>query len=707
MSLLSLQQISTGTSIANYVRPNKLNILVADCSGSMSWSMSQLATDVISRIDQLPPGDALLLGIFSSVGWFRWIIARELTDVSDYHHCHAIVKEEFRARATTCFSEILADAPKAINPFLAKFPVVVFTLFSDGCPVVPSLQREDAAIESAAKTLAPLLTAGSILSYGDYADRKRLSRLAQLLGVEFIATDNIKDIGETFERTAKKRSARRKKVKLAPKTTFAFSFTSDGTVNTLDPQQSEVLVDEQAAVYALNGRHDDSGDMKLVTTLDVQYAAALALLSDGRIDDALSFLSIIGDVALVEALGSALTNTEIARAEQMIRDAITDETKRFTRGQRPNCLPQDDAFDLLDCLDLLMNDAECKFYPTHPDFKYKKIGRVSKTQPGYPKFIAEENIGVSITSLTGHQSELNLSVLVRIPGSITLPDTIKTGNGTELSREAIGLPQQFLTYVFRNYSLIANALPTVTKLPIGVNSGTIGQILIDRQLIAVLPNDGEIVTLDLSKIPVCNKKRGTESADWQRMADLAYESLKIGSYLKVLKAKRDALDPQRESEQRLDYTPEQLDFLSACGIDRKGAYAPPSIQEEPTDVMDVYRMEVKIDKGSAVSMKDFQLMIDGKKKFNFVGELMKQEYDLLVNDLPKHKGPALEWLKVEIDTYTKIKRTLDNELNARRFSAALTGAWARSFKEDTVEILTGPKKDHKAFLSFGTIQKKI
>lgn len=704
MSVPMLQEISKGVSIENYVRPKKINVLVSDISGSMSWIMRQLANDVMLRIDQLPQGDALLLGVFSSKGWFRWICARELSEKDDYEKCKAVVKEEFYARAMTCFSEILADVPQALKPFLVKFPVVSFVFFSDGVPTTFPLEKEDAAIEVAAKALAPILTSSVILSYGDYSDRRRLAKLAQMLGGEFVATDNVIDIGESFERTARKQTTRRKKVKLQPKTEFAFTLTPDGSVSTIDTKQEEVLVDEQAAVYSWSQQFAKTNQQP-TATIDVQYAACLALLNDGRPDDALNFLSIIGDVAMVEALGSALTNAELSRVEQMIREAVTDETKRFIKGKQINCLPKEDAFDLLDCLNLLMSDESCKFYPYHPDFKYKRIGRASKTKDGYPKFKADANTAVSLSEVVGNQSELNLSVRVTIPGTIELPE-FATVDGVRLSRDTIGLSAEFTTHIFRNYALISNALPSTTQLPICVGA-EVGKSLVEKGLLALLPNEKEIVVLNLANIPVCNRQRGKEATDWQMMADLAYESLRYGSALKVLKAKRDELDPGRESEQSIEYTGDQAKFLAACGVDRKGAYSPPTIDEPATDVLEVRVMEAKIDKGSSVTMKDFQLMLEGKKKLNFVGELMKVGHDLIVNKMPKQKGEALVWLKDKIAEFTKYKRDLDNSLNARRFACALNGSWVKSFKEETAEFLSGPKKDHKVTLSFKTIKKEI
>ena len=706
MSIPMIQELSLGKPLDQYVRPAKLNIFIGDASGSMGDYIRQLAQDMMGRIDKIPRGDALLLGIFSSPGWYRWLITRELSETNDYEKCKAIIQEELYARAMTCFSEILIDTPQAIRPFLGKYQVATLTFFSDGIPTVYPIQKEDKAIDDALTALAPIITSSSIIAYGDYSDRKRLARMAQILGGEFIATDNVHSIGETLERSVGKRSSRRKKVKLPSKNDFVFTLGADGTVGSLvssfNVKGGEVSVDEQDSVYILNYQAKSE---KTTTPLDVQYAAVLALLSDNRIDEAINFLSAIGDVALVEALSSALTNAEIARAELLIREALTDPRKRFTKGQQPNCLPKEDAFDLLDCLGLLMDD-DCKFYPYHPGFQYKRIGRATKVKPGYPKFIPTENVAIGISGLVGNQSELNLSVRAQIPGTIELPDQIVTSEGNTLKRHEVNLPEIFPTHIFRNYTVISNALLAVTTLPLTVKNSTIATTLQDNGVLSSA-SDGEISVADFTKIPICNRKRGKEANDWQAIANLAYSMLEVGSVLKVLKAKRDELDPDREAEQSVQYTPEQIAFLSACGVDRNGAFSPPVDQEEPTDVLDVRTFEAKIDKGSPVSIKDFTLMLEGKKKFNFVGEMMKIGHDLIEGGMPKQKGTALVWLNSQIKAFTETKRTLDQEFNARRFAAVLNGLWGKSFKEDSAEFMVGPKKDRKVTLIFKTIQKKI
>lgn len=368
----------------------------------------------------------------------------------------------------------------------------------------------------------------------------------------------------------------------------------------------------------------------------------------------------------------------------------------------------DDAFDLLDLLALLMADPDCRFYPRHPAFIYKRIGRTSRVQDGYPTFLPDTDVSVPLSRLVGHSSELNLSIGVSIPGTITLPEVMMTSATGGLVRAAIGLHAQYQTHIFRNYALIANALPQVTQLPIYSPNDATFQALADLALIANLHSSHDQTWyLDLTRLPVCNRQRGREACDWAKLADLALESLKLSSMAKVLRAKRDELDPKREGEQAVELTPEQAAFLEACGVRRDGSFSPPTVQDAATDVLDIRTFEVKVKNGSPVSMKDFALMVEGKKKVNYVGELMMLGHHICLANAGRfsQKGRFLSALTEEIGRLEAQKRAIDTDLNARRFAVALTGAWARSWNKD--EVIVKASDGHEVTLRFEIKQKVI
>ena len=694
-----MYQLLDKADSSTFKRPSKLNVLIADASGSMSWAMKQLALDTIDRVNALPAGDAVLIGLFSGEGWFRWIASRELSTADDYSVVAKLIGEQFFTRGTTCFSEIMADTPQAIKPFLTKFPVVTLNFMSDGHPVVSNPAKEEEMLLKACGELKNFITAGAIIAYGDYANRPLLTKVAKELGVEFVSTADIKGVGDTFARISDSKASRKKRVSVPKGSKVAFAVEEDHSVTSL--AEGECYVPESATVWSL----DDLNSAGSVE--DLGYYAALALLSDNKVDEATDMLSRLGDVHFVKALGNAITNAELTKVEEQIKAALADPKLRFTEGKSVGCVPAEDAFDLISLIEILQGDDDAAFFPYHPDFQYKRIGRKTTPKEGYPTFAADKAIAVKISDLVGHSSELNLSIKAFIPGTIELPDEVDLGD-SKLTRAEVGLDKEYKCHVYRNYSLISNGLPQTTRLPITTSAQTFDLLRsIAPSLIAGFTSavhDTVQYTLDLTAIPACNKARGKAACEWEEYARLATESLKIGCVLKVLKAKKNELDPDKEFSRPTNLTEDQSNFLRACGVRDDNTFSPPVEQEEATDVLPIRLFEVKVAKSSAVTVANFIAKLKSGKPLNMVEGLMKLGQDEIDQDLPAQKGPALEWLDARIKSLTKDKRTIDNGMTFMKYTVALGGHWSRHNKTDERVIKYG---DTEVTLLFKQTTKAI
>jgi hypothetical protein len=384
---------------------------------------------------------------------------------------------------------------------------------------------------------------------------------------------------------------------------------------------------------------------------------------------------------------------------------MMDTTLRFAGGRQYNCRPPEDAFDLIDLLQVLQEDDEAKFSPRHPDFVYKKIGRPTKTREGFPEF-KQDDVMVALADLVGNSSELNLSVRVTIPGSVELPDSVTKEDGSVVTLESVGLDKTHRSVIFRNYSLISNALPNVTTLPVTMSADSFAKIQAAGAIDASETYEaGKIFKVDLTAVPACNKARGKSSTDWEALCRSAIQSVVIGAKVKVFKAKRDELDPERAAERPTSFTDEQFVFLEACGFRRDGSFSPPVDAEEATDALDVRVFEAKV-KGCSTMPKVSEVIekAKGGKKLNTPGEMMKIALDEIDKSLPSTKGAAIEWLNKEIKDLTAAKRLADSEASAQRYAVAIGGHWAKVFKEDeqTFEV-----DKQSVTLTFRTTEKKI
>lgn len=668
------------------------HIWIVDQSGSMGWAVDQMARDMVVHLKEIKHGDTITVGYFSGVGdWRWWVKGTRLNNPSDYEAVSQVLLKNSRSRNTTCFSEILADVPTVIRDVAPFADSVELVFLTDGHPVVPNYDREHRAIFTAIKEAKSQISTGLLVGVGDYYNRPLMVEMAQALGATLQHADEIKQFSQRLGEIVVKAGKKRTTITLPKGAEAAFAI-ENGRVVIYAVDNNTVVAPTGTTVYFVSKDADKSQVKAPVAskTLDPyqpMYATALLHVQNGDVTEALSVLSDIGDVGIVNQLSSAMTNKEMADVEASLQEAATDLSKRFLQGQKKGCAPKEDAFDLMDLLNLLQNDKEARFYPYHSDFQYKRIGRASKTLPGYPKFIPQSDVSVPVSSLIGNAAELNISIGVNIPGTVELPDEV---NGMTL--QSVGLPKQFDAHIYRTYNLIANALPNVTKLPVSVGYDTFLK-LHENGLVPVLAewHRGEVFVLDLNSVPACNRARGKSSCDWEYLARTAVQSTILGNRLKVLKDKLNELDPDKEFKRPVTMTETQQKFLDACGIKPDGTYAPPSEQQEATDVLTIRTLEVKVEKASPVTVKDFQLMLKGNKKMNFVGEQMKLSDDEMQKAMPNSTGAAIQWLNTRIEELKDEKRHLDADVNARRYAIALGGYWKKHHPNPEAEyVVTSP-----------------
>lgn len=691
----------------------KHHIWIEDQSGSLGWATDLVAEDICTHLQEIPLGDIVSIGYFSGVGDYRWFVkGTKLGSSEDYANVSKIVRQNARSRNTTCFSQILADVKTVIADTAPLADAVELVFLTDGHPVVPNYQSEHRDIFKAIQSIKGDVSSALLVGYGDYYNRPLMVEMAQALGATLQHAEEIRDFGKRLGEIVIKSGRKRTTITLPKGTEAAFTI-ENGRVVIYSVDNNAVVAPADLPVYYVSSTSDGKSAEKSDKNQDryqAAYALALLFLQQGNVDEALAVLSDVGDVYLVDKLSAAMTNKEFGDVENLINDAAVDLSKRFLRGQKKGCAPKGDAFDLIDLLNLLQGDKAARFYPNHPDFKYKRIGRKSKTVEGYPTFQAAQDASVPISSLVGNARELNISIGVSIPGTVILPD-----ESYGFKREAVGLPEVFNAHVFRTYNLVSNALPNVAKLPASVSEDT-HRILVEN---GVLPQNsvwqaGEVYTLDLLAVPACNRERGKSAIDFNDLARLSVDSLILGNQIKVLKDKLNELDPDKESARPVSMTPEQEKFLEGCGIKSDGTYSPPTILEEPTDVLTIRTFETKIAKSSPVSVADFKLMLSGDKKLNWVGAQMMLASTDIDKNMPQKNGAAVQWLNDRLDELKGKKRSIDNEVNARRYAIALGGHWKKyhnaseaTYTVDSTDWTFSGERASVTFVFNDNVQKKI
>lgn len=687
---MQIQTLQTPSPVT-FARPDKHNIIIVDLSGSMSWAVDSLATDVTKRIFDLPENDYLSLAYFSGEGDHRWLVKGIKLSSDGKAQVARIVKDNFRARNTTCFSEVLSTSADVIKDIVPMSNVVSLAFMSDGHPVVSSYERELSKIDDAIAGVKGMLSDAVVVGYGDYYNRDLLLKMSQGLGATFTHAQEIEVFGQEVEKISRKKSAKRVKVKVPKGTSVVFT-VGDSGVASLEVKDNEVQVSEADQVVALT-----EGQMKVNGQEDTFYAAALALVQMQKIDQALEVVGQIGDVGIATALFNAMTNDEIGKVEEMLKKALADPTVRFAAGKQIGCVPKENVFDLLDLLSLLEKDNDAKFFPFHPSWEYKRIGRRTKIKGEFPKFKADDDTAVGFNRLVWHESRLNLSIGLQIFGTVDLVD----------GWDRVNLVSPFRTSVFRNYAIVANGFPNVKLVPAMVSEAT-HKKLIDEGLVNV--NGGwkanKIFLIDISKIPVCNRAKAKANKSAKTLAEKAVKSLLLSGKLKAYKSLLKEIDPEGEFKKDLAISAEQKKILEASGI-FNGKYAPPTEQDAPTDVLQLREFGIKIAKYSSLpSVAEVRKQVE-KNKLTPSAELVNVGLVDYEKNAPKQKGKAIEFLNERIKTVSDERADLQKQIQAAKFALLLGKQWFDDLKRDESKLTVKLDKEYDVSFEIATVEEKI
>ncbi len=683
------------------------HIWIYDRSGSMYSTLPQLASDLIAKAKEIPTGDTLTLGWFSSEGGqFNFMLKGfKITEKRDYKILEETINKNKAAMGCTCFSEILTDAEtviKDLSVFSNNFALMFLT---DGYPVVSSYQKEINAINSAIDKINSKVTSSLLVGYGNYYNKQLMTDMSARFGGSLIHSESLPEFSIRMDGFMK--DARENGLKImvdleaqTSKESLVFGINGQ-QINIYQPSGNQIeFIPTQASrdsLYMLTEKQPRGEEVKLPecdllrptnreSLIRGVYAAACLLTQKTKSDIAMEVLSVIGDKDMIDSVANAFTNAEYGRAESKMQEAVVNRKRRFMQGVKMSYLPKEDAFCVLDVIKLLMQDDKSYFYPYRPEFEYKKIGVRTKTKEGYPEFEAKQGmIKCPLNKMTWNKSMLNLSVLANIPGHVTLTGDFKKH----------GFTNPYPTFVWRNYALIKDGFLNVSNLPVSMSEETydkfVGEGLLDGN---AWSNDDQIFVLDLTKIPVINRSiaKGKNSA-----ADLCkrvYREIGLQATLKAYGWLREQIDPQGTSDLgKGALTADQELYLKGQGIGKNG-FSPPVENLPSTDFYMAKEFEIKV-KGlsSLPKVEDVveKSMKGGKLTAGML--LVKSGLDQYNNNLKKSASDKIKlaWIDEEIANAKKELVAVRSNIQETKFSILLGKQWFKEFasRENNVLNLDG------------------
>jgi len=340
-----------------------------------------------------------------------------------------------------------------------------------------------------------------------------------------------------------------------------------------------------------------------------------------------------------------------------------------------------------------MEDENAYFLPYHESFSYKRIGTKSQAKAGVQQvFIPKKDSCCSFNSLAWNQSLLNLSVRANIPGTVELFGDY----------EKYGLTKTHDTFVFRNYTLIADGKVNIKTLPMKSSEGTFLKLKKEGLVTEESWSPDKVFDVSFAGVPVINREmvKTKYSAHW--LCERYLDELRLTAKIKVFKHFLEERTPEIVSafmtaeEEKQKYLEENYIF--------KNGFQPPTEQQEATDWYFANSFEIKC-KGlsSFPKVNDVLTKISAGKKLTKSDEMIKA-------GIEECKGLTGKQDDIIRKTEEKIKQWKNEQLNIRhetqktKFCVIIGKSWFTEFKtrEEELKMSIG---DYEFTLCFG--QEKI
>jgi hypothetical protein len=364
---LVTQQLTLTSAPKKVVEMPTNHFLVIDCSGSMSQDLPKIREQLKRKLPKLlKEQDTVSVIWFSGRGEFGTLLEAEpVASLTDLQNVERAIDRWLKPVGLTGFTDPLKEATKVVERVAKARKGSVSSLFfmSDGCDNTGTRSGILQAMETAASEFAST----TIIEYGYYADRSLLSAMAEKAGGCHIFAEDFDRYSPTFEAAMQKKQTGAKKVGVTiqgdPIGGFAFSL-GDGELTTYGIDAGMVAVPEDLKTLAylsptLIGT--SKGNLSDLTSPEFAYAAISLFAVRMKPGIVYPLLAGLGDASLIDQFSSCFGKQKYSEFQARAQRAAFVKEERFTAGQDFNRVPKEDAFTVLDALNLLASEEGNRF----------------------------------------------------------------------------------------------------------------------------------------------------------------------------------------------------------------------------------------------------------------------------------------------------------------------------------------------------------
>jgi len=727
------QTVAKGAAPAKPVEVPTNHIAVIDCSGSMYSELPHIREQLKKRIPKLlKEKDTFSLLWFSGRGQYGVILEGEpVATLADLSDVNAAIDRWLKCVGLTGFKEPL-ESIEDLTKKLAKKNQNTNALFfmSDGW----DNQSSRADVLKAAEKASKFVSSSTFVEYGNYADRQLLTAMAEKSGGNFIFAEQFDKYAPQFEAAMQKKisGAPRIEVKIEGDAVGGFAYAlHDGDLITFAAAGTAAVPEDLPVLYYVSPTPigsvvgDLNGTASSRTTgddFDAAYAAVSLFSVRMKPEIVFPFLKALGDVTFIEQFSGCFGKQKYSAFMDAAKTAAFDPKARFTKGYDPKKVPRDDAFTVLQFLNLLQADEGNKVLLDHSEFKYNRIGRakldasehlnanekaefekltselagekdvkkikalneklsaLTANKGEALKFIADPSPeGYPVNTLTFNEDRPNVSILIRKTGTVDL--------SSRLPAEHKGkIPEKLQTFIFRNYAVIKDGIVNVEKLPVRLSEATFKILKTEGVVTGDYRADYDYV-IDLKALPVINRDMVKQTSA-KTFFTLSFELTKAQAAQKVYNGFAKELLPAKKSEGFAAlYGDEAATWLKDQGFTDYSGFNPKGTVAESTDFYMAKQLKVSLKGYSSLpSLKDAKAKIASGKP-NPPTALMKpyiEEVEKFLASDAYTKAAAKEqvleaWLKGQAKSATEECRRLIYRVAQTTFSLVVGQTWFSEF----------------------------
>jgi hypothetical protein len=451
-------------------------------------------------------------------------------------------------------------------------------------------------------------------------------------------------------------------------------------------------------------------DEKAFNTYDDEIKFAMLYISINKMksNEAWKILRALGDVNFIEQFSNCFSKQDYANVLANVKEAIFTNDARYSKGINFALVPKDDAFTVIDLVDLLSKDSNSLMIDEA--FNYSRIGAGSKVQSKEEKLnelkdamakatdtdeikeIAEEITsvrdsvkfvpfsladGVDINSIVYNESRPNISVSTTLNGYVELDDEVVS---------KFGLPKSFKTSITRSYTIVKDGIKNLTVIPVRLTINTFAKLQSNGILTDETYFADKTYYIDLTKIPIINRNMVSEVNGAEYFKE-CFELEKLKALQKVYKYKLDAMKTGTSASFVALYGDAGAQYLEDFGI-RTYGFSPKVKTDKIGDSYYAKELSIKISGLSSLPTINATLKKQTEgKKINLADQLILDALKLCESEIeafnllnPDDKEAEKAFLETRTKEIITSVRAVQFKMNRAMYAIVVGQVWFKGFE---------------------------